>query len=124
MATICYTWDDAPFPWDDTPFTWKEGCVIEKIAEGVGGLSPYRKERLRKDLTDDEKKTLINLFIRLNLDELVIEKRISKEKNKKIKIKIKDIEVLVKEQKIINVKVKDLQQLNEDKKITLKVKIL
>ena len=123
MSTICYTWDDAPFPWDDTPFTWAEGCVIEKIAT-VGGLSPYRKERLRKDLTEEEKKVLINLFVRMNLDELLIEKRISKEKNRKIKIKIKDIEVLMKEQRMINVNVNEIEQINEDKKIKLKVKIL
>lgn len=122
MSTICYTWDDAPYPWNDTPFSWAEGCVIEKLA--VGGLSPYRKERLRKDLTDEEQKVLINLFIRMNLEELVIEKKINKEKNTKIKIKIKDIEVLMKEQKFINVNVNEIEQVSNDKKIKLKVKIL
>ena len=43
MATVCYTWDDAKYRWDKAPFTWAEGCVVL----AVGGLSPYRKERLR-----------------------------------------------------------------------------
>lgn len=122
MSYICYTWNDTPFAWNETPFTWKEGCLLQKLAGG--SLNYRRKERLKKDLTDDEKKVLIHLFIRLNIEELVIEKRINKEKNTKIKIKIKDIEVLMKEQKYINVNVNEIQQVNEEKKIKLKVKIL
>ena len=102
MSSVCYRWDDTPFPWNECPFTWKEGCIIEKL---VGyGTVPVR-ERIKK-LTDDEKETLIKLFVSLDVEELVFETTQNKQKNKKVKIKLKDIEVLMKEQKIIKVNVK------------------
>jgi hypothetical protein len=90
----------------DTPFTWQEGCVIQKIIEnvGVGGPSPRVRERLKK-LTDDEKQTLIGLFVRLDVDEIVFETTVNKNKNSKVKVKLKDVEVLMKEQKNIKVDV-------------------
>jgi hypothetical protein len=102
MSSICYKWNDTPFPWNECPFTWKEGCIIEKL---VGyGTAPVR-QRIKK-LTDDEKETLIQLFVRLDVDELIFETTQNKQKNKKVKIKLKDVEVLMKEQKIIKVNVK------------------
>lgn len=109
MALVCYSWDDTPFPWLETPFTWKEGCVIEKLIEGAGGMQSIRRFREKiKELHTEEKKTLINLFLRLNVDEIVIEKKLSKTKNQKIKIKLKDVEMVLKEQKIISVNVKNI----------------
>ena len=107
MATICYTWDDAPFKWIETPFTWAEGCIIEKIiVGGAGGMQSLKRVRERlKTLTQDEKMTLIGLFVRLEVDEIVFEQRMNKQKNKKVKVKLKDVEVLMKEQKIIKVNV-------------------
>ena len=106
MGSICYSWDDTPFAWMDTPFTWQEGCVIQKIVEsgGVGGPSPRVRERLKK-LTDDEKQTLIGLFVRLDVDEIVFETTANKSKNTKVKVKLKDVEILMKEQKNIKVDV-------------------
>lgn len=106
MGSICYSWDDAPFAWMETPFTWAEGCVIKKIVEpsGVGGPSPRVRERLKK-LTDDEKRTLIGLFVRLDVDELVFETKVNKTKNTKVKVKLKDVEVLMKVEKNIKVDV-------------------
>jgi hypothetical protein len=102
MSSICYRWDDTPFPWNECPFTWKEGCIIEKL---VGyGTAPIR-ERIKK-LTVDEKETLIKLFVRLDVEELIFETTQNKSKNKKVKVKLKDVEVLMKEQKIIKVNVK------------------
>jgi hypothetical protein len=89
----------------ETPFTWKEGCVIQKIINtGDGGPSPRVRERLKK-LTDDEKQTLIGLFVRLNVDEIVFETKVNKSKNTNVSVKLKDVEVLVKEQKNIKVDV-------------------
>jgi hypothetical protein len=105
MATICYTWDDCPFPWIDTPFTWQEGCIIEKIVNGSAGITKKNRERLR-NLDDKEKKILIELFLRLQVDEIVIEKRMNKQKNTKVKIKLKDIVLSEKVQKNISVNVK------------------
>jgi hypothetical protein len=102
MASVCYAWDDTPFKWLETPFTWKEGCVIEKL---VGyGTAPV-KDRIKK-LTDEEKQVLIELFVRLEVDEIVFEKRVNKNKNTKVKIKLSDVQMLMKEQKIIKVDVK------------------
>ena len=101
MASVCYAWDDTPFKWMETPFTWREGCVIEKL---VGyGTAPVR-DRIKK-LTEEEKEVLIGLFVRLEVDEIVFEKRENKNKNTKVKIKLNDIQVLMKEQKIIKVNV-------------------
>lgn len=108
MATVCYAWDDTPFKWNEAPFTWKEGCVIEKILDRVGGVNKeVLKRRVKKvELTDDEKKTLIELFIRLEIDEIVFEKRVNKQKNQKVKIKLRDVEISSREQKKVKVDVK------------------
>lgn len=119
MPTVCYTWNDAPYSWATAPFTWAEGCVI--IA--VGGTSTYRKKEL-KELNEEERATLLNLFFRMNLDELVIENRISKTKNKKVKIKLKDVEVLVSKEKLIEIKTNYEPMEPKEEKITVKVKIL
>lgn len=105
MSSVCYRWDDTPFKWMETPFTWREGCVIEKLLRGAGGMQSIKKHRL-KELDDEEKQVLINLFVRLEVDEIVFEKRVNKNKNTKVKIKLKDIEILMKEQKNISVNVK------------------
>ena len=109
MALICYAWNDTPFPWLETPFTWKEGCVIEKLVKGAGGTQSIKKFREKiKELDKDEKETLINLFLRLEVDEIVIEKEMTKGKNKQVKIRLKDVEVIMKEQRFINVNVKNI----------------
>jgi hypothetical protein len=104
MSSVCYRWDDTPFKWIDTPFTWREGCVIEKILQGAGGSQSIKKHRL-KELDDEEKQVLINLFVRLEVDEIVFETRVNKTKNNKVTVKLKDVEVLMKEQKKIKVDV-------------------
>lgn len=108
MATVCYSWDDAPFKWSETPFTWKEGCIIEKvIVNPAGGMQSLKRVRENlKNLSEDEKQVIINLFVRLEVDEIVFETRVNKQKNNKVKIKLSDVEMLMKEQKHINVNVK------------------
>ena len=60
----------------------------------------------------------------MGIDELQIENRSSKTKNKKIKVKLKDVEVLVSEQRLIEIKsVNIIKPINEDK-IVLKIKII
>ncbi len=110
MATVCYAWNDAPFKWSETPFTWKEGCIIEKIVVNpAGGMQSLKRVRENlKKLSEDEKQTIISLFIRLDVDEITFEQKVNKFKNKKVSIKLKDIEVLVKEQRFINVNVKNI----------------
>jgi len=111
MATICYAWDETPFAWIDTPFTWAEGCVIEKIISGGGGAISSQTIRKRlKDLPEDEKEILIGLFVRLDIDELQFERKVNKNKNTKVTIKLSDIEVKQSTERIVKVNVK----INED----------
>lgn len=119
MGSICYSWDDTPYSWFETPFTWAEGCVIQKIISGVVG-PPKKgivrtKDRERRGikgeinkLEKEEKITLVNLFLRLETDEITIETRVNKNKNTKIKIKLSDVKIDMMEQKNINVNVKNI----------------
>jgi hypothetical protein len=103
MGSICYSWDDTPFAWMETPFTWKEACVIQKIV-AAGGVGPRIRKKM-KELRKDEAATLIGLFVRLNVDEIIFETNVNKTKNTKVMVKLKDVEVLMKEQKNIKVDV-------------------
>jgi hypothetical protein len=106
MQSVCYAWDDTPFAWMDAPFTWAEGCIIKKLINNVIG-PPRRgiKSKIR-ELKKEEKQTIIELFVRLQVDELVFETRINKHKNKKVKIKLKDVKMAMTEPKNINLNVK------------------
>jgi hypothetical protein len=119
MGSICYSWDDTPYSWFETPFTWAEGCVIQKIVSSF--IGPPKKGIVRtKDrerrgikgeinkLEKEEKLTLINLFLRLETDEITIETRVNKNKNTKIKIKLSDVKIDMMEQRNINVNVKNI----------------
>ena len=111
MATICYAWNDAPFAWIDAPFTWVEACIIEKIVGNGGGSIPSRKIRERLNaLPEDEKEILINLFVRLEVDEIHFERKVNKNKNTKVKIKLSDIDITPAVQKNVKVNIK----INED----------
>ena len=105
MGSICYSWNDCPFTWMESPFTWKEACVIQKIVEFGAGISPRNRKKL-KELSDDEKQTLISLFVRLNVDELVFETNVNKNKNTKVKVKMKDVRMAMTEQKKVSVNIK------------------
>jgi len=105
MATICYAWDDAPYAWLDTPFTWAEGCVIEKLLKGGGAISSFKIRERLDALPEEDKETLIGIFVRLNVDEIEFETKANKNKNTKVKIKLKDVEVSLKEQRNINVNI-------------------
>ena len=102
MATICYAWDDADFSWDTAPITWIEGCLIQKIQEG-GAVRPAR---VLKKLTEEEKKVLIGLVVKLRKqDGYDVEVRSNKLKNKKSKVTIKEMELFIKEVQQIKVNV-------------------
>ena len=102
MATFCYTWDNADVYWNTVELTWAEFCVVEKAIGVVGGGS---NRRLKKELTDEEQQTIINLFVRIKQQDVEFEKRMNKHKNKKTKVTIKDVEMLLREAKKIDVKI-------------------
>jgi hypothetical protein len=102
MATICYAWDDADFSWDTAPITWIEGCLIQKIQEG-GSVRP---SKVLKKLTEEEKKVLIGLVVKLRKQNgYDVEVRSNKVKNKKSKVTIKEMELFIKEVQQIKVNV-------------------
>jgi len=102
MATFCYTWDNADVFWNTVELTWAEFCVVDKAIGVVGGGS---NRRLKKELTDEEQQTIINLFVRIKEQDVEFEKRMNKHKNKKTKVTIKDVEMLLCEAKKIDVKI-------------------
>ena len=86
-----------------------KSAELLKLVQGAGGMQSIKKFREKiKELDKDEKETLINLFLRLEVDEIVIEKEMTKGKNKQVKIRLKDVEVIMKEQRFINVNVKNI----------------
>ncbi len=101
MATICYAWDDADFSWDTANITWIEGCLIIDIQDAIG--SP---RKILKKMSEDEKRILIGLMVKLEKEsgeDLII--RSNKSKNQKVKVKIKDMELFIKELREIKVKI-------------------
>jgi hypothetical protein len=102
MATFCYTWDNADVFWNTVELTWAEFCVIDKA---IGVVSGGPNRRLKKELTDEEQQTIINLFVRIKDQDIEFEKRMNKHKNKKTKVTIKDVEMLLREAKKIDVKI-------------------
>jgi hypothetical protein len=104
---FCYTWANAEQIWDTSELTWAEFCIIIPIvtpAISGGGSMAMVRDRLRK-LPEEEKKIIIGLFTRLEVDEITFEKRENKQKNTKVKIKISDVDVTIKESKKVNVKI-------------------
>ncbi len=101
MAIICYAWDDADFSWDNANITWIEGCLISEIQGAIG--SP---RKIRKEMSEGEKRILIGIMVKLKKEsgeELTI--RSNKVKNQKVKVKIKDMELFIKELREIKVKI-------------------
>ncbi len=104
---FCYTWANAEQVWDTSELTWAEFCIIIPIitpAISGGGSMAMVRDRLRK-LPEEEKKIIIGLFTRLEVDEITFEKRENKQKNTKVKIKISDVDVTIRESKKVNVKI-------------------
>jgi hypothetical protein len=104
MATICYTWSDADLKWNEAPITWREGCLIAEILQGGGGNQSIIRHRLKK-LPKEDKDVLISLVTRIMDTDKEFEKKITKGKNKNIRIGVKHVEILLKEMKNIELKI-------------------
>ena len=105
---FCYTWANADQVWDTSILTWAEFCIIIPIVTPTaagGGTSIAAIRKKIKELDPEDKKIIIGLFTRLEVDEIVFEKRENKQKNKMVKIKISDVDVTIKESKNISVKI-------------------
>ena len=102
MATFCYTWDNADVYWNTVELTWAEFCVVEKSIGVVGGS---QNRHLKKELTKEEQDIIINLFVKISQQDIEFEKRMNKHKNKKAKVTIDTVEILLREAKKIDVKI-------------------
>jgi|APGre2960657404_1045060.scaffolds.fasta_scaffold19661_2 hypothetical protein len=96
----CLTWNDAELPWNSADVTWEEACVIIKIIGQIAGSNNYRP---KISLTPKEKRILIGLIVKLKENESIYSVDLKKEKNNKIKVTSKDINLFLKELKEIKI---------------------
>lgn len=103
MAVFCYTWDNADVYWNTVQLTWAEFCIITEITKGGATKSQFI-QRIRK-LHKDEKQIIVGLFARIFEEDKEFQTRVNKHKNTKVKVRIKDIEMFLKEAKNIDVRI-------------------
>jgi len=103
MSVFCYKWNDADVYWNTVELTWREFCIIQNIVNTVGG-GPQLRQQLKK-LSKEEKQILIELYIRIQSQDVDFEKRMNKHKNDRIKVRIKDIENFLMEVKKVKVNI-------------------
>lgn len=121
MASVCYTWVNSPFSWENARLSWSDFCIVQTLLttrrkayakkrkwyehsylEDKTKEEKIEKEELKEsepetekieDLTELEKKALINLVISMENKDSKILEEITKKKNSDIIIDIKDIEI-------------------------------
>lgn len=123
MGSICYTWNNSPFSWDNARLAWSDFCVIQTLLtsrrKAFGKKrkwydNSYTEDNIKEeeeeyisekenddevknkkieDLTEIEKKALINLIISMENKDSKILEEMTKKKNSDIIIDIKDIEI-------------------------------
>ena len=102
---ICYTWANAEQIWATSILTWAEFCIIVPIVtETIKYGTSFLRDKLKK-LPEKEKKILIGLFTRLEVDEIVFEKTENKQKNTQVSIKLSDFDIKHQDVKNISVKI-------------------
>jgi hypothetical protein len=102
---FCYTWANADQIWDTSILTWVEFCIIIPIVtEAVKYGTSFLRDRIKK-LPEPEKKILINLLTRLEVDEIIFEKNENKQKNTQVSIKLSDFDIKHQDVKNISVKI-------------------
>ena len=87
------TWDNADFAWDNNPHTWDDVALI-KEAIGGGGVITEDMPWMKWDDTDERKKKLVKLILKVHGNTITESK---KREIKQYKIKAKDIKIVVKE---------------------------
>jgi len=134
MASVCYTWNNSPFSWDNARLSWADFCIIQTVLTSRRGNSfakkrkwyehSYSEDKIKEqeiekeeieeseseiekieDLTELEKKALINLVISMEEKNSKILEEITKKKNSNIIIDIKDIELTKTKSNKITIKI-------------------
>lgn len=96
---ICFSWSNLDMSWLNADITWKEACILNKAISGGRGIR--RKDRR---FTKDEKKILISLVARIKENGYIYNVDEKKEKNAKVKVTSRDLQLFIKELKQIKVK--------------------
>lgn len=133
MASICYTWVNSPFSWENARLSWSDFCIVQTLLttrrKAYGKRRKWyehsytedkiKEEEIEKeeiedseleiekveDLSEVEKKALINLIISMEDKNSKILEEISKKKNSDIIIDIKDVEITKTKSNTINLKI-------------------
>ena len=87
------TWDNANFAWDNNPHTWDD-VVLIKEAIGGGGVMTEDMPWMKWDDTDERKKKLVKLILKVHGNTITESKQ---KEIKQYKIKARDIKLVVKE---------------------------
>ncbi len=103
MTVFCYKWNDADVSWNTVELTWVFFCRVRDVIDTIGAGSAIQIKNRIKKLTKEEKRTLIELFVQINDQDVEFQKRVNKQKNKKVKITIKDVTNFLVEMKNIKV---------------------
>ena len=101
MVKVYLNWNDIRIgTWDNNPFTWDDVAILEEIFPGgTEGHNPYDVYRNVNGKSEDKKKKIIKIVAKLEGKEFKEEKY---KNNKKIKITVKDVNILF---KTLNIKV-------------------
>ncbi len=135
MGSICYTWNNSPFSWVNARLAWNDFCVIQTLLtskrkafgkkrkwhdhsytednikeeeeEYINEKENYDEIENKKieDLTEIEKKALINLIISMENKDSKILEEMTKKKNSDIIIDIKDIVISKRKSNEITIKI-------------------
>jgi len=92
--TVIFKWDTANFPWNNNPYTWDEVELVEELARGGGSYQETFKD-------EEKKKKFIKLLCKVQGKEYKETREV-----KKVKVKAKDVELVIKEVLNIDIKVK------------------
>lgn len=90
---VPFNWDNANFTWDNNPYTWDEVELVEELAGG-GGYEEILGNQ-------EKKKRFIKLLCKVKGKEYK-----ETHKVKDVKVKAKDVELVIKEVLNIDIRVK------------------
>lgn len=106
MAQICYSWNDTEYEWAEIEFTWKEFCVIQKIARsGPKTVFSRKKREYKPEITEEDKRILIGLVLRISGEQIEFEAREEKEKRLDVTVSAEGVELTLAESNKIKLKI-------------------
>tara|TARA_R100001509_G_scaffold134509_2_gene88093 strand:+ start:805 stop:1092 length:288 start_codon:yes stop_codon:yes gene_type:complete len=92
--TVIFKWDTANFTWDNNPYTWDEVELVKELVRGGGSYQETFKD-------EEKKKKFIKLLCKVQGKEYKETHEV-----KKVKVKAKDVKLVIKEVLNIDIKIK------------------